>query len=93
MARDLAAAHVLLQCADPAHENSCKRLRDDLMANFLEVKQASILETVGDKTFCVRGMAIINPKKRQQFEAALRKLENGSTLGSDRSDVQVYLES
>ena len=93
MSRDLVTAHVLLQCADPDHKSACNDLRDALMNNFLEVKQASTIQTVGDKAFCVRGIAIINPNKRQKFEVALRNLEKSSRLGSDQSDVQVYLEA
>lgn len=91
MARDLVTAHVLLQCTDPDHRNTCKNLRDDLMENFLEVKQASTVKAIGEENFCVIGIATINPKKHQQFEAALRKLEKSSTLGSDQSAVRVYL--
>lgn len=77
MASDLVTAHVFLQCPDPDHNNTCKDLRDDLMENFLEVKQASTVETVGEKSFCVSGIAIINPKKRQKFEDALRRMKTG----------------
>lgn len=62
------------------------------MENFLEVKQASAVKAIGDDDFCVIGTAIINPEKRQQFKAALRKLEKSSKLGSRDSDVQVYLQ-
>ena len=63
MAPGSATAHALLQCADPDHKN-CRDLRDALVGNFLEVKQASIVETVGERAFCVGGIATINPKKR-----------------------------
>lgn len=89
MARDLVAAHVMLQCTDPDHKNLCKSLRDDLMTNFLEVKRASTVKAVGHENFCVIGIATINPKKRQQFETALSKLKTNSNA----SDVQVYLAS
>lgn len=91
MAPGSATAHVLLQCADPDHKN-CKDLRDALMRNFLEVKQASIVETVGERAFCVSGIATINPKKRQKFEAALRRMKTGPS-DSEASDVELYLET
>ena len=87
MARDLVTAHVMLQCTDPAHKNSCRDLRDALMENFLEVKQASTVKAIGHENFCVIGIATINPKKRQQFETALCKLKKSSKA----SDVRVYL--
>lgn len=91
MAPGSATAHVLLQCADPDHKN-CKDLRDALMRNFLEVKQASIVETVGERAFCVSGIATINPQKRQKFEAALRRMKAGPS-DSEASDVELYLET
>ena len=93
MAPDLVTAHVLLQCADPEHKNSCKDLRDELMKNFLEVKKASTVRTVAGREFCVRGTAVINPKKRQMFESALRKLGSGPSPGSNVLGIRVYLET
>ena len=93
MDSDLVTAHVLLQCTDPDHENACKDLRDDLMKNFLEVKKASTVQAVGKKAFCVRGIAIINPGKRQKFESALREMNVGHAPGSKVLDVRVYLET
>lgn len=93
MASDLVTAHVLLQCTDPDHKNACKDLRDDLMGNFLEVKKASTVQAVGEKAFCVRGIAIINPEKRQKFESALREMGAGRAPGSKVLDVRVYLET
>ena len=90
MAR-LANAHVLMRCTDPNHGDACKRLRDDLMANFLEVKNASTVRSVGDADFCVRGIAL-NPDKRAKFEAALRELA-ASRPGPAAPDVRVYVET
>lgn len=91
MAPGSATAHALLQCADPDHKN-CRDLRDALVGNFLEVKQASIVETVGERAFCVGGIATINPKKRQKFEAALRRMKTGPS-SSGALDVELYLET
>jgi len=91
MAHDSATAHALLQCADPDHKN-CKDLRDALMENFLEVKQASVVETVGERAFCVSGIATISPKKRQKFQEALRRMKTGPS-NSEALDVELYLET
>ena len=91
MAR-LATAHVLMKCTDPDHAGACRSLRDELMANFLEVKRASTVASMGDMEFCVRGIAIINPEKRAKFEAALRRLAE-SGPGAAAPDVRVYIET
>ena len=91
MAPGLATAHVLLQCADPDHKN-CKDLRDALMENFLEVKQASVVETVGERAFCVSGIATISPEKRQKFQEALRRMKTGPS-GPGVLDAELYLET
>lgn len=92
MVSKLVIAHVLLQCADPDHKNSCKDLRDELMSNFLEVKRASTVEATGEKAFCVRGIAKINPERRQEFETALGKLQ-AKSANAKVVDVEVYVET
>ena len=87
----LATAHALLQCADLDHKN-CGDLRDALTGNFLEVKQASVVETVGARAFCVSGVALINPEKRQKFKEALRRMKTGPS-GPGVLDVELYLET
>lgn len=91
MAR-LATAHVLIKCTDPDHDGTCGDLRDDLMANFFEVKRASTVTSMGDMEFCVRGIATINPAKRAKFEAALREFA-ASVQGAAAPDVRVYVET
>ena len=89
----LVNAHILLQCSDAKHESTCVELRDALIDSFNEVKEASTITWFGDgPNFCVEGVATINPKKREMFEDALRKLRTSSKKRSRVKNVQVDLE-
>lgn len=90
----LVNAHILLQCGDANHENMCAKLRDILITNFNEVKEAdTITQIMGETDFCVSGVAKIDPNKRDLFENALRALQPNSNKDSKVKDVRIYLET
>ncbi len=90
----LVNAHILLQCGNAKHESMCAKLKDALVANFNEVKEAdTITQIMGDTNFCVSGIAKIDPHKRDSFVSALRSLQTNSNKNSRVKDVSVYLEA
>ena len=89
----LVNAHILLQCGNIKHENTCAQLKDALVDNFNEVKEADIITQItGDTNFCVSGLAKIDPHKKDLFINALRSLQTNHTKRSRVKDVRVYLE-
>ncbi len=91
---NLVNAHILLQCADPRHEDMCEKLRDALVDNFNEVKEADVITQItGDADFCVTGIAKINPDKERRFKAALEKLQANSKEKSKVKNVRIYIEA
>ena len=90
----LVNAHILLQCGNVKHENTCVELKDALVANFNEVKEAdNITQTTSDTNFCVSGIAKIDPHKKDLFVNALHLLQTNPNKNSRVKDVRVYLES
>ena len=99
---NLVKAHILLQCADAKHEGMCAELRDALVNNFNEVKEADIITQIpgdadfcvtGDTDFCVTGIAKINPDKERRFKAALEKLQANSKENSKVKNVRIHIEA
>lgn len=90
----LVNAYILLQCGKVKHENTCVELKDALVANFNEVKEAdNITQITSDTNFCVSGIAKIDPHKKDSFVNALRSLQTSPNKNSRVKDVRVYLES
>ena len=89
----LVNAHILLQCGNIKHENTCAKLKDALIANFNEVKEADIITQItSDTNFCVSGIAKIDPHKKDLFVNALRSLQTNPNKKSRVKDARVYLE-
>ncbi len=91
---NLVNAHILLQCADANHDNMCIELRDALIDNFNEVKEADVVtQIMGDTDFCVTGIAKIKLDKYEKFEIALKALCVNNKKNSQVKDVRIYIET
>ncbi len=89
----LVNAHILLQCGDSKHDGLCGELRNALVDNFYEVKEADVVTQItGDTDFCVTGIAKINPDKTDKFKTALKALHANSKKNSQVKDVRIYIE-
>ena len=95
---DLVNAHVLCECMDPEH-GDCEKLRDAIIDNFYEVKEAEIVTqiTEGEANYCVTCIATISRKKKDKFKKAIETLKiPGLKKGARRPrirNVRVYLET
>ncbi len=90
----LVNAHILLQCADTKHGCMCAKLRDALIDNFNEVKEADVVTQItGDTDFCVSGIAKISSKKIDKFKTALDSLQANFKKSSQAKNVRIYIEA
>lgn len=84
---DLVDAHILLRCSDPSHTD-CPVLQDMILDNFINVIDASTIETVSDTRYCIFVRAKLNPQKIKMFEKRLLKLKKGNLRIVDlRTDI------